>query len=91
VERTNLNDGDWHIFRLDWYPDQYVFSVDNIETWRTKAGGVSRAPAHIILSEEIGNGGTGPNAWGAGPITDAALPDYFIIDYVRVYEYVAPE
>jgi beta-glucanase (GH16 family) len=86
----NLNDGGWHVFRVDWYPDRYEFFTDNVLTWRTTSGGVGRAPAHIILSEEIGNFGSGPDAWGEGPIVTAVLPDYFIIDYVRVWAYVPP-
>jgi hypothetical protein len=31
-----------------------------------------------------------PEAMGVGPIEDAKLPDYFYIDYVRVYAYVPP-
>jgi beta-glucanase (GH16 family) len=90
VEGMNMNDGGWHVFRLDWYPDLYVFFVDGVETWRTWAGGVSQVPAHILLTEEIGNSGTGPDAWGQGPIQGAALPDYFLVDYVRVWEYLPP-
>ncbi len=36
---------------------------------------------HIKLTEEIGD-------WG-GDIRKAALPDYFLVDYVRVYEETA--
>jgi hypothetical protein len=85
-----LNDGGWHTVRLDWYPDQYVFFIDGKETWRTTAGGVSQVPNFVILSDEIGNFGTGPGEWGVGPIEDAKLPDYFYVDYVRVYAYEPP-
>jgi hypothetical protein len=76
--------------RLDWYRDQYVFFTDGKETWRTTDGGVSQAPNFIVFSEEIGNFGTGPDAWGVGPIEKANLPDYFYVDYVRVYVYMPP-
>jgi beta-glucanase (GH16 family) len=91
VTGMGLNDGGWHTVRLDWYPDQYVFFIDDKETWRTTDGGVSQVPNFVILSDEIGNFGTGPEAWGVGPIEDAALTDFFYIDYVRVYEYVPPQ
>jgi beta-glucanase (GH16 family) len=91
VEGAGLNDGGWHVVRLDWYPDVYVFFVDGKETWRTAAGGVAQAPNYMILSDEIGNFGEGPDAWGVGPIENAVLPDYFYADYVRVYEYVPPQ
>jgi hypothetical protein len=37
-------------------------------------------PLYLKLSDEIGN-------W-AGDITHAALPDQFLVDYVRVYDLV---
>lgn len=86
-----LDDGNWHVVRLDWYPDEYVFFVDGVETWRTDAGGVSQVPSYLLLTDEIGNFGTGSGAWGVGPIEDANLPDFFYVDYVRVYEYVPPD
>ena len=68
----------WHTFGLLWSEKEYVFYVDGQETWRTSAGGVSRVPEFIKLTEEIGE-------WG-GDIQKARLPDYFEVDYVRVYE-----
>jgi len=88
VAGRGVNDGGWHVFRLDWYPDEYVFFVDDRETWRTSAGGVCQAPSWVLLTEEIGNFGTGPGQWGVGPIEDATLPDEFRVDYVRVSRYV---
>ena len=70
----------WHTFGLHWRPDEYVFYVDGKETWRTKAGGVSQVPEYAKLTDEIGK-------WG-GDITKANLPDYFTVDYVRVYDEV---
>ncbi|MBN1805648.1 MAG: alpha-L-fucosidase [Sedimentisphaerales bacterium] len=70
----------FHTFGLHWKPDEYVFYVDGKETWRTGAGGVSQVPQYIKLTEEIGK-------WG-GDIAKARLPDYFVVDYVRVYDEV---
>jgi beta-glucanase (GH16 family) len=78
-ELPGLSEG-YHTFGLDWKPDEYVFYVDGKETWRTDAGGVSQVPQYIKLTEEIGK-------WG-GDITKAELPDYFVVDYVRVYDVV---
>ena len=58
-----------------------MFYVDGQETWRSSAGGVSRVPEYIKLTEEIGD-------WG-GDIQKATLPDYCEVDYVRVYEVTA--
>jgi beta-glucanase (GH16 family) len=68
----------FHTFSIWWKMDEYVFYVDGKETWRTKAGGVCQVPLYIKLSDEIGD-------W-AGEITQAKLPDRFLVDYVRVYE-----
>ncbi len=75
--RPGVREG-WHTFGLLWLPKEYVFYVDGQETWRTSAGGVSQVPEYIKLTEEIGT-------WG-GDIKKASLPDYFEVDYVRVYE-----
>ena len=75
-----LNEG-WHTFGLYWTPEEYVFYVDGMESWRTSAGGVSQVPEFAKLTEEIGK-------WG-GDIAQANLPDYFTVDYVRVYDMVA--
>ncbi len=67
----------FHDYGLLWTPEEYVFYVDSKEVWRTKAGGVSQVPEYLKLTEEIGK-------WG-GDITRAQLPDYFEVDFVRVY------
>jgi beta-glucanase (GH16 family) len=77
VDLPGLNEG-WHTFGLHWSETEYVFYVDGVETWRTSAGGVSQVPEYIKLTDEIGD-------W-AGDIHDADLPDYFRVDYVRVYD-----
>ncbi len=87
VEGLGLDDDGWHTFRLDWYPEEYVFFVDGVETWRTDVDGVCQVPNYILITDEIGNFGVGPDEWGVGPIDDADLPDYFRIDYVRVWAY----
>jgi beta-glucanase (GH16 family) len=68
----------FHTYGLWWTAEEYVFYVDGLEVWRTAAGGVSQAPEYLKLTEEIG-------PW-AGDIRHAELPDYFEVDYVRVYE-----
>ncbi|MFW6162731.1 MAG: glycoside hydrolase family 16 protein [Planctomycetota bacterium] len=72
----------WHTFALLWTPDEYVFSVDGKERWRSSAGGVCQRPLYLKISDEAKFGG-----W-AGDIRKAALPDAFFVDYVRVYDLV---
>ncbi len=87
VDGRGLDDGGWHTFALEWYPDEYVFFIDGVESWRTGAGGVCQVPVYYKLTEEIGHYGAGPEAWGVGPIEDAVLPDYYRVDYVRIWKY----
>jgi len=70
----------WHTYGLRWLPEEYTFYVDGKEVWRSKAGGVCQVPEFIKLTEEIGD-------W-AGDIKQAKLPDYFEVDYVRVFDAV---
>ncbi len=71
-----INEG-WHTYGVEWSPDGYIFFVDGKETWRSAAGGVCENPLYIILSDEQGG-------WSGDP-GKAALPDYTLIDYVRVW------
>lgn len=68
----------FHTFALEWNENEYIFYVDNKETWRTSAGGVSQAPAYMKITAEVGK-------WG-GNIQNAQLPAELVVDYVRVYE-----
>ena len=70
----------FHDYALWWSPSEYVFYVDGKEIWRTSAGGVCQVPEYVKLTEEIGN-------WG-GDIKSAQLPDFFEVEYVRVYDLV---
>ena len=67
----------WHTYGLRWTPNEYVFYIDGVQTWRNSYGGVCQRPGELIISDEIGS-------WG-GDITQADLPDAFEVDYVRVY------
>ena len=68
----------FHDYGLLWLPEEYVFYVDGKAVWRSKAGGVCQVPEYLKLTEEIGK-------WG-GDIGQAQLPDFFEVDYVRVYD-----
>ena len=70
----------FHTYGLLWLPAEYVFYVDGTEAWRSSAGGVCQVPEFLKLTNEIGD-------W-AGDIKKANLPDYFEVDYVRVYDAV---
>lgn len=76
----------FHVFGLLWTPDEYVYFVDGVETWRVQAkdgGPISHRPEHLILSLEVGD-------W-AGKIDAATLPDSMVVDWVRVWQKNAGE
>jgi len=62
----------WHTYALRWTPDNYQFYVDGALTAKTKAGGVSRVPEFIRITDEPMEG-------------MVAQKDKFLVDYVRVY------
>ncbi|MGD0090287.1 MAG: glycoside hydrolase family 16 protein [Planctomycetota bacterium] len=75
----------FHTFALLWTPEEYVFYTDAKETWRSKEGGVCQVPLYIKISDEVEAKG-----W-AGDLSQASLPDQFVVDYVRVYDLVEEE
>lgn len=68
---------EFHTFALLWTPDEYVFFIDGVETWRTSEG-VSRVPQYIILNLTT-------SGWENGRMDVDQLPDEMLIDYVRVF------
>lgn len=83
VAVEGISDG-FHTFAVFWTETEYVFYVNGRETWRTNAGGVSQVPQSVRITDEVDD-------W-AGDIRLAALPDHFIVDWIRVYvsEKIAP-
>ena len=83
---TGIREG-FHTFTLEWNPDEYIFLVDNVETWRTNAGGVSKVPAYVKITGEISTQSWAiADSWANDP-EKAVYPDYYLIDYVRVYQW----
>lgn len=75
-EIPNLDKG-FHTIGFEWTPTEYVFYIDDKETFRLEEG-ISHIDEFLILSDEV-------SPW-PGDITKAALPDHFVVDYVRVYK-----
>lgn len=72
----------FHTFGVEWTRSEYIFYIDGQESWRSSAA-VSHVPQWIKLSDEID---WTEDTW-AGDIRKATnLPDYFTVDYVRVYD-----
>lgn len=77
---------EFHVYALEWSPEEYVFSIDGRETWRSKAGGVSQVPAYIKVTGELSTEDWAKNRSWANDPAKAVFPDHFIVDYVRVYQ-----
>jgi beta-glucanase (GH16 family) len=75
---TNIYNGDFHTFALEWNEKEYVFLIDNVEKWRTTAGGVCQVPLYMKLTVEAA-------PW-AGTINMNELPVYVLVDFVKVYD-----
>lgn len=77
----------WHTFTMDWTPEAYIFYIDGKETYRTTAGGVCNQAGHLLLTGEITTKKKWliSEAWAKDP-AEANYPDYFLVDYVRVYQ-----
>ena len=83
----------FHTYSLEWYPEKYVFFVDDKEMWRSSGGGVCNQPGYIKVTGEISTEDWAINNYWSNDPAKAAYPDSFKVDYVRVYEigaYVPP-
>jgi beta-glucanase (GH16 family) len=76
----------YHVFAVDWYPDQVVFSMDGAVYEVRKMSGIPAGsqwpfdlPFFIILNFAVGGDWPGP------PNSSTVFPQDFRIDYVRVY------
>jgi hypothetical protein len=76
----------YHVFAVDWYPDQIIFSMDGVVYETRKQSDIPPGstwpfvqPFFIILNFAIGGDWPGP------PDANTVFPQDFRIDYVRVY------
>lgn len=76
----------YHVFAVDWYPNEIVFSMDGVVYEDRKENGIPAGsawpfvqPFFIILNFAIGGDWPGP------PDADTVFPQDYRIDYVRVY------
>lgn len=68
---------DFHVFGLLWTREEYIFSIDGVETWRT-SDGLSHVSENIVLSLITSD-------WEVDRLDPGRLPDEMLVDYVRVY------
>ena len=84
VLRSGITEG-YHTFGVDWGSDgEYIFYIDGKEHYRCNAP-VSNVEEFILISTECSGAREGiiPQE-----LIDAKLPDYFVVDYVRVFDEV---
>jgi len=79
---ASLYDGNYHKFGVMWTPEEYVFYIDDVETWRSSAGGVSDVNQYMKLTMEVADG-----TWAGDWNDQVTKPIYWLVDYVRVYDY----
>lgn len=83
IKRPGMTEG-FHTFGVDWNAKNYIFYVDGQETWRYE-GPVSDREQFLLISAECDGYRSGtPTA----ALKSARLPDYFIVDYIRVFDEV---
>lgn len=74
----------WHVYGLEWTPEEYHFYVDGKLTWTS--GPVSGRPQFQILSSEVHDGRWAGTVPEGGYGSRAASRTKFLVDYVRFYE-----
>lgn len=81
-----IRDG-FHTYTLEWRPDEYIFYIDRVETWRTTGGGVCNQPGYLKVTGEISTVDNLITQYWANNPAYASYPDSFVVDYVRVYDF----
>ncbi len=84
INLEETEDG-FHVYGVHWTPTEYIFYVDGKETWRMN-GPISHCEQFILLTTECMGYRDGDNP--DPMLNEAVLPDYFIVDYVRVFDEV---
>ena len=80
----------FHTFALEWYENLYIFYVDGQEVWQSNNGGISQVPEYVKVTAEISSvAWTTTTNWAGNPEL-GVFPDYFTVDYVKVYNFRNP-
>ncbi|HTO02025.1 MAG TPA: glycoside hydrolase family 16 protein, partial [Microthrixaceae bacterium] len=89
LHRTKIDPAAWHTYAVEWAPDEIRFYVDDVLTGINRAsdpasadGGWPFATEPEVLLFDLFLGGP------AGPVAASAMPQQFLVDWVRVYDLV---
>ncbi|MBN1996386.1 glycoside hydrolase family 16 protein [candidate division KSB1 bacterium] len=85
IEFPGVREG-YHTFTLEWDENEYRFYIDGNETWKSNAGGVSQVPAYVKITAELSTESWAINQYWSNDPEKAIFPDYFLVDWVRVYK-----
>lgn len=69
----------YHTFGLLWEPGRFVFYCDGKQMAEYKNARIASVPMYMILNVQTGR-------WATKNIDDSALPDKWLVDYVRVWQ-----
>lgn len=81
-DNTDDYEGGWHTYSLEWSPDRAVWKFDGKVRKTINASYVPEVPMYVILSNSVSS------VYGPSGVPDetTVFPNYFLIDYVRVYQ-----
>ena len=74
----------FHIYAFAWLPNEIIWYVDGVETWRVPNDGLIASPSMIIMNGWV----AGSGATWAGEF-DGTTPASIEYDRFRYYEYIA--
>ena len=69
---------DFHIFGADWKPGEVTWYVDGNPVYRVTRN-VPNQPMYLLANLAVGGD------WPGAPTEETVFPNYFDIDYIRVY------
>ncbi|WP_170108993.1 glycoside hydrolase family 16 protein [Prolixibacter denitrificans] len=79
---------EFHVFAVDWYHDQLIFSIEGVPYFACKDNGEGEGawpftkPQFLLINLAIGG------SWGGQQgIDDSVFPVEYQIDYVRIYQW----
>lgn len=70
----------YHTYAVEWSPDKIVWYADGKQCRRYTGEGIPTEPMYVAATLAIGS------AWTVGPDNSTPLPNFFDIDYIKVWQ-----